>query len=60
MEKLLKKIGKSQAFAPNDRLSAMVDKYARTELNDGELDMVFAARKADYEEFLAAMGEDEE
>lgn len=61
MEKFLKKLARSQEFRPDDRLSAMIDKYGDDELSLDELDNVYAARKADFQDFLDSAGiEDEE
>ncbi len=61
MEKFLKKLARSQEFRPDDRLSAMIDKYGADELSLDELDNVYAARKADFQDFLDSAGiEDEE
>ncbi len=51
MEKLLKKIADSQGFQPKDELSAIIERY-NCELNEESLDMIFAAQKLDYAEFL--------
>lgn len=61
MEKFLKKISESQELAPEDRLSAIIDKYASDELSFDELDSIYAARKADFRDFLenAGLSEDE-
>lgn len=60
MEKFLKKIAKSQEFGPDDRLSAMIDRYSSEELSLDDLDNVYAARKADFQDFLntSGIGED--
>lgn len=56
MEKLLKKLARSQEFNPDDRLSAMINKYSSDELSLDELDNVYAARKADFQDFLNTQG----
>lgn len=53
IEKLLAKLAASQALEPEDRLSAIVARYAPDELDEGSLNQVFAAaRQPDYQEFL--------
>lgn len=61
MEKFLKKMAGTQEFAPEDRLSAMIDNESVGELSFDELDNVYAARKTDFNEFLrnAGLSEDE-
>ena len=57
IEKMMKKIANSQAFAPDDRLSQMVNEYDANELSMDSLDQVFAARKddVDYDAFLKVL-----
>ena len=60
IEKMMKKIANSQAFAPDDRLSRMVNECdANNELSEDSLDLVFAARKdeADFDAFLKVLEE---
>lgn len=52
MEKFLRRIADSQAFEPEDKLSDIVNKYTVDELNEESLDLVYAARKVDYQEFV--------
>lgn len=54
IEKLMKKIAKTEAFKPEDQLSGLVKNQGENELSEDSLDMVFAARKegASYAEFL--------
>lgn len=54
IEKLITKIANSQAFKPDDNLSKMVQEYAKDELSEESLDLVYAARKDDtsYAAFL--------
>ena len=52
MEKFLRKVADSQAFKPEDKLTKMVEKYSKEELDEESLDLVFAAGKMDYQEFL--------
>ncbi len=54
IEKLITKIANTQVFSPDDKLSQMVKKYDKDELEEESLDFVCAAQKenADYSEFL--------
>lgn len=56
MEKFLTKIANTQAFQPNDELSAIIEKYASDELEEESLDLVCAAEKTNYQEFLKRIG----
>lgn len=54
IEKLITKIANTQAFKPDDKLGQMVQEYAKDELSEESLDLVYAARKDDtsYAAFL--------
>lgn len=54
IEKLMTKIANTQAFKSDDKLGQMVQEYARDELSEESLDLVYAARKDDvsYASFL--------
>ncbi len=54
IEKLITKIANTQVFSPDDKLSQMVKKYDKDELEEESLDFVCAARKDNttYSEFL--------
>ena len=53
-EKIIKLIADTQAFKPDDKLGQMVQEYAKDELSEESLDLVYAARKDDtsYASFL--------
>ena len=59
IERLIKKIAKSQAFLPEDKLGRMVKEYDADELAMENLDLVYAARKdgSDYAAFLTSVQE---
>lgn len=54
IEKLITKIANTQAFRPDDKLGQMVQEYAKDELSEESLDLVYAARKdnTSYADFL--------
>lgn len=54
IEKLITKIANTQAFRPEDKLGQLVREYAKDELFEDSLDLVYAARKDDtsYASFL--------
>lgn len=59
IEKLITKIANTQAFKPDDKLGQMVQEYAKDELSEESLDLVYAARKDDesYASFLKLVQE---
>lgn len=61
MEKLLKKIADMQGLAPKDELAKVIEPYLtdeNEEIEEEDLDMVFAARKDYYEEFAKQHSKD--
>lgn len=52
MEKLLRKAADMQAIRPDDELTDVVHEYMEDELDIEQMDMVYAAVKLDYTEFL--------
>lgn len=58
MEKFIKKIADTQSFEPDDKLTDAVKKYGKDELDEESLDLVCAAVKADYQEFIKRINDE--
>lgn len=52
IEKKLYEIFQTQEYGVDDKLTQIINSYARQELDEDLLDMVYAARKDDLSEFI--------
>ncbi len=52
IEKMLYAVFQTQEFDIDDRLTKIINSYAQDELDEESLDLVYAARKNDFSEFI--------
>ena len=52
IEKMLYAVFQTQEFDIDDRLIKIINSYAQDELDEESLDLVYAARKNDFSEFI--------
>lgn len=52
MEEILSILAEIQTFYPDDELTTLINQYISPEIDEDDLDMVYAAGKVSYRDFI--------